>query len=99
MPKIKMTFTLLAVVSLMAGVLTGVALIKSRSASGDEAVAYETRYHSYLLADELRQSSDDLTRLGRTYVATADAFYKTPSIWTSWQFGTAKNPVLRPTIA
>ena len=30
------------------------------------------RYLSYLLADELRQSSDDLTRLARTYVVTAD---------------------------
>ena len=30
------------------------------------------RYHSYLLADELRQSSDDLTRMARTYVVTGD---------------------------
>ncbi|MBI1244585.1 MAG: HAMP domain-containing protein [Alphaproteobacteria bacterium] len=38
--------------------------------------AHETRYASYLLADELRQSSDDLTRLARTYVATGDANYE-----------------------
>lgn len=31
------------------------------------------RYQSYLLADELRQSSDDLTRFARTYVVTGDA--------------------------
>ncbi|MBA3240111.1 MAG: PAS domain S-box protein, partial [Acidobacteria bacterium] len=30
------------------------------------------RYDSYLLADELRQSSDDLTRLARGYVSTGD---------------------------
>jgi len=30
------------------------------------------RYQSYLLADELRQSSDDLTRMARTYTITAD---------------------------
>jgi len=36
----------------------------------------ELRYNSYLLADELRQSSDDLTRLGRTYVVTADPEYE-----------------------
>jgi methyl-accepting chemotaxis protein len=30
------------------------------------------RYTSYLLADELRQSSDDLTRLARTYVVSTD---------------------------
>ena len=35
--------------------------------------AYRNRYASFLLADELRQSSDDLTRLARTYVATGDA--------------------------
>ena len=54
----------------------GGALIKSRGASAAEAAAYENRYHSYLLADELRQSSDDLTRLGRTYVVTGDVSYK-----------------------
>ena len=34
--------------------------------------ATQARYDSYLLADELRQSSDDLTRLARTYVISAD---------------------------
>ena len=34
------------------------------------------RYKSYQAADELRQSSDDLTRLGRTYVLTGDAAYE-----------------------
>ncbi len=34
------------------------------------------RYKSYLLADELRQSSDDLTRLGRAYVLTGDDKYE-----------------------
>jgi len=38
--------------------------------------AQATRYDSYLLADELRQSSDDLTRLARTYVVTGDAKYE-----------------------
>ncbi|MBI3503812.1 MAG: methyl-accepting chemotaxis protein [Proteobacteria bacterium] len=38
--------------------------------------AHENRYASYLLADELRQSSDDLTRLARTYVATVDDRYE-----------------------
>nr|WP_315463406.1 methyl-accepting chemotaxis protein [uncultured Rhodoferax sp.] len=33
------------------------------------------RYASYLLADELRQSSDDLTRLARTYVVSGNAEY------------------------
>ena len=34
------------------------------------------RYDSYLLADELRQSSDDLTRMARTYAVTGDPKYK-----------------------
>ncbi len=38
--------------------------------------AYKSQYDSYLLADILRQSSDDLTRLVRTYVATGDDLYK-----------------------
>lgn len=38
--------------------------------------ANEGRFAAVLLADELRQSSDDLTRMIRTYVATGDARYK-----------------------
>lgn len=38
--------------------------------------AHESRYQSYMLADALRQSSDDLTRMVRTYVATGDPVYK-----------------------
>ena len=38
--------------------------------------AHERRYQSFLLADELRQSSDDLTRMVRTYVLTGKPFYK-----------------------
>jgi len=34
------------------------------------------RHHSYLLADELRQSSDDLTRFARTYAITGDLRFK-----------------------
>lgn len=37
---------------------------------------YEERFESYLLADQLRQSSDDLTRLARTYVVTSDDKYE-----------------------
>ena len=38
--------------------------------------AQDNRYKSYLLADELRQSSDDLTRLARTYVISEDDKYE-----------------------
>jgi methyl-accepting chemotaxis protein len=36
----------------------------------------QQRYASYLLADELRQSSDDLTRMARTYVETGEPQYE-----------------------
>src|SRR5262245_63421944 len=44
---------------------------------GDIAAAEARRYHSYKLADELRQSSDDLTRMARLYVVTGDPRYRT----------------------
>lgn len=49
------------------------ATIHQLNLSDRVAEATERRYSSYLLADELRQSSDDLTRLARTYVVTGDA--------------------------
>jgi len=38
--------------------------------------SFETRYSSYQVADELRQSSDDLTRLARTYALTGNSDYE-----------------------
>ncbi len=40
------------------------------------AGAERARYESYLLADELRQTSDDLTRMARLYAVTGDARYR-----------------------
>ena len=37
---------------------------------------HEQRLQSFLLADELRQSSDDLSRMARTFVITGDPVYK-----------------------
>ena len=39
-------------------------------------LANEKRFLSYVLADELRESSDDLTRMVRTYVITGEPIYK-----------------------
>jgi len=50
--------------------------VKLDSAEGELKRKQEIRYRSFLLADELRQSSDDLTRLARTYVVTGDAAYE-----------------------
>ncbi|SFM04966.1 putative bifunctional diguanylate cyclase/phosphodiesterase [Rugamonas rubra] len=38
--------------------------------------ANELRYHSYQLTEELRQSSDELTRMVRSYVATGEPGYR-----------------------
>ena len=39
-------------------------------------LANEARYQSYLLADQLRQSSDDLSRMVRSYVSTGDPLFE-----------------------
>lgn len=38
--------------------------------------AYQMQYKSLILAQELRQSSDDLTRMARTYVITGDKMFE-----------------------
>lgn len=38
--------------------------------------AHENKFESYKIANELRQSSQDLTRFARTYVVTGDTQYK-----------------------
>ena len=60
---------------LMGASLIGVAacIYGLNSASNAASSAQAERYKSFLLADELRQSSDDLTRLARTYVESGDA--------------------------
>lgn len=50
--------------------------LQYQDAAQDVRKSHAARYDSYLLADELRQSSDDLTRLARTYVVTGDAKYE-----------------------
>ena len=40
------------------------------------AAAEARHYGSYKLADELRKSSDDLTRMARTYVVTGNPVYE-----------------------
>lgn len=56
--------------------LTLIGMFQVSKAQKQATEANQSRYLSYLLADELRQSSDDLTRLARTYVVTGDAGYK-----------------------
>ena len=59
-------------------VLCGLALVLWLAVENAHTLqdAQRTRYESYRLADELRQSSDDLTRLVRTYIVTGDIRFK-----------------------
>ncbi len=73
---VKRLFSCLVLV--LAVLMLGLALAQTRLSASTEALSttYAQRYASYLLADELRQSSDDLTRLARTYVLTGDDKYE-----------------------
>ena len=63
---------LFLVTAVLAALLLASTLMAKRAGNALDA-AYVNRYQSFLLADELRQSSDDLTRLARTYVVSSDA--------------------------
>ncbi|HJU99063.1 MAG TPA: methyl-accepting chemotaxis protein [Burkholderiaceae bacterium] len=65
----------LVFLALLSGV-TFYGLLQVVKAQDESNRAHDARYRSYLLADELRQSSDDLTRLARTYVVTANPAYE-----------------------
>jgi methyl-accepting chemotaxis protein len=59
-------------------VVLGLIAIWWMYSSSEDALrqSLQRRYESWLLADELRQSSDDLTRLARTYAVTGDPSYE-----------------------
>ncbi len=65
-------FTLMTVISIFIGIITGLTYLNQRELVRSQ----EVRYQSYLHADELRQSSDDLTRFTRTYEIAQDIKYK-----------------------
>ena len=73
---IKRIFIAFFAITAVLAVLTTLALLRVSAKEQEVKRAADTRYQSYLLADELRQSSDDLTRLARTYVVTGDARYE-----------------------
>lgn len=64
------------VVTVLSVVALAVLFLLLRGAMQDLDQVATQRYASYILADELRQSSDDLTRLGRTYVVTGTSSYE-----------------------
>jgi len=73
---IKRIFLAFFAITVVLAALTMLALLRVSSKEAETKQAADSRYQSYLLADELRQSSDDLTRLARTYVVTGEAGYE-----------------------
>jgi len=71
--KTRLTIILTAIVLLVSITITAqkVATIKNETQNKGS----DTRYLSFIIADEFRQTSMDLTRLCRTYVATGDINY------------------------
>lgn len=84
--------TIVFIVLLLLSLATQVILLWLYSASNQRiSEAYKQRYESYLLADELRQSSDDLTRLARTYSVTGDPSYE-DQYWAILDIRNGKKP-------
>lgn len=77
-PKLKIRSLFLGLIALSSLLLflTLLSLTKLSTEADHLAQAESKRYQSYLLADMMRQSSDDLTRLARTYVLTNDSRYE-----------------------
>lgn len=60
------------------GMLSAIAVSISQltNSQNQTTTAIEKLYNHHLLADKLRQTSDDLTRMARTYVMTGNEIYK-----------------------
>jgi signal transduction histidine kinase/FixJ family two-component response regulator len=69
---IKVLFAVLASIAIISAVLIGWAAVNRRAL----VRLLERQFVSYQLADELRHSSDELTRFARTYVVTGDRKYE-----------------------
>ncbi|WP_051303113.1 methyl-accepting chemotaxis protein [Comamonas composti] len=69
---VKKLFSLALAVMAIALAVAGFCIYQVSHSASLLAESQTARYNSYLLADELRQGSDDLSRLARTYVVTGD---------------------------
>ncbi len=69
---LRFSFSLLFGFQIILAVVLGVLVFSLYRNQLSLAKSRDSYFNSYLLADELRQSSDDLTRMVRAYVATQD---------------------------
>ena len=70
--KLRFLLPLFLVSAILMSVLTGWLAIRLKASLDEVADAQERRFLSVLLADELRQSSDDLTNFARLFVQTGN---------------------------
>jgi len=73
---IKRLFYVIFSINILLLILLAVLAVTLFQVQTSLAASQETRLKSIKLADELRQSSDDLTRFARTYVVTGNDFYE-----------------------
>lgn len=73
---LKNTFFILFSFQLLIVVVLGILIIVLNQSHGNLVKSQENQYESFKLADQLRQSSDDLTRMVRTYVATGNSEFE-----------------------
>ena len=74
--KLKKLFMLLFILNTVSFICVAVVINKYQKATIKLEDAYNMQYKSLILADELRQSSDDLTRMARTYVITGNSMFE-----------------------
>ncbi len=69
---LKRLFMLLFILNTVSFIFVAVVINKYQNATIKLEDAYQMQHKSLILAQELRQSSDDLTRMARTYVVTGN---------------------------
>ncbi|MGE5621373.1 MAG: methyl-accepting chemotaxis protein, partial [archaeon] len=88
---IKKMFLIIYAVTGLSILCLGISAFLMFGAQKSLDVSQETRYKSYQLAIELRQNSEDLTRLARTYVVTGDSKYES-QYWELVDISNGKKP-------
>ena len=88
---LKKTFSLLFGFQLFLIICLGILILLLYQNQQNLAKSRDTHFNSYLLADELRQSSDDLTRMARAYVATGNPEFER-DYWTILDIRNGKVP-------
>ncbi|WP_419764314.1 MAG: response regulator [Arcobacter sp.] len=73
---LKKLFMLLFILNTISFISVAVVINKYQNSTIKLEDAYQMQYKSLILAHELRQSSDDLTRMARTYVITGNPLFE-----------------------